>query len=91
MVRVAVDALPEDRVGDAWVGADQEDAVGFLQVLVGVRRRIKPEALLVGDDGRGHALPRVPVAVDHAHPELRERAEQGHLLGGDLPGAEEGD
>ena len=76
---------------DAEVRADEDDAVGLLEVLVGGRRGVEPERLLVGDDGRGHALPGVAVAVDHAHAELRHRAEQRHLLAGDLAGAQEGD
>ena len=58
---------------------------------VGVRRRVEAERLLVGDDRGGHALPRVAVAVDHAHAELGQRAQQRHLLGGDLAGAEKRD
>ena len=83
-MRIAHHALPQDRMGDAQVRADQDDAVGLLEVLVGVRRGVEAERLLVGDDRRGHALPRVAVAVDHAHAELRQGPEQGHLLGGDL-------
>ncbi len=40
--------------------------------------------------GGGHALPGVAVAVDHAHSELAEGPEEGHLLLRDLPRAQEG-
>ena len=73
------------------VRADQDDAVRLLEVLIRVRRGVEPERLLVGDDGRGHALAGVAVAVDHPHAELRDRAEQRHLLGRDLARAQEGD
>ena len=78
-------------MGDAQVRADEHEHVGLLEVGVGVRRRVEAERLLVGDDRRGHALPRVAVAVHHAHAELGERAEERHLLGRHLAGAEEGD
>ena len=71
--------------------ADEHDDVRLLEVVVGVRRRVEAERLLVGDDRRGHALARVAVAVHHPHAELGQRAEQRHLLGGDLAGAQEGD
>ena len=57
-------------MGDAEVGPDEHDDIGFFKVLVGVRRRVEAEGLLVGDDGCGHALTRVAVAVQHAHAEL---------------------
>ena len=58
---------------------------------IGVRRGVESESLLVGRDGRGHALAGIAVAVDDPHAELGHGAEQGHLLGGDLAGAQEGD
>ena len=61
------------------------------EVVVGVGRRVEAERLLVGDDRRGHALPRVAVAVHHAHAELGEAAEQRHFFGRDLSGAEKRD
>ena len=89
VVGIAEHALPQDGVRDARVRADEHDDVRLLEVAVGVGRRVEPERLLVGDDRRRHALPRVPVAVQHAHTELGEGAEQGQLLGGHLAGAEE--
>ena len=91
LMRIAHHPLPEDRMGDAQIAADEHDDVRLFEVGVRVRRRVEAERLLVGDDGRGHALPRVAVAVQHAHAELGERAEQGHFLGDDLAGAQEGD
>ena len=91
VVRVRRDAVPHDRVGHAEVGADEDDHVGRLEVGVGVGRRVEPERLLVGDDGRRHALAGVAVAVLGAHAELGQRAEQRHLLGRDLAGRDERD
>ena len=76
-LRVAHHPLPEDRVGDAEVRADQDDAVRLLEVLIGVRRGVEPERLLVGHDRRRHALAGVAVAVDHPHAELGQRARAG--------------
>ena len=86
---VAQHALPQDGVRDARVGTDEDDDVRLFEVPVGVGRRVEPERLLVGDHRRRHALPGVPIAVQHAHAQLSEGAEQGHLLGRQLPGAEE--
>ena len=88
---VAHHALPHDRVGDAGVGADEDEHVAFLKVRVGERWRIETEGLLVRDVRRRHALPRVAVEVGDPEAELRERAEQRHFLGHDLAGAEDGD
>ena len=71
------------------IAADEHDDVRLFEIGVGVRRRVEAERLLVRDDGRGHALPRVAVAVQHAHAELGECAEQSHFLGDDLAGAQE--
>ena len=46
---------------------------------------------LIGDDGGGHALAGVAIAVFDAHPEFGEGAEEGHFFGGDLAGGNEGD
>src|SRR6185312_11405551 len=47
--------------------------------------------LFVRGHRRGHALPRVAVAVHHAHAEFGERAEERHLLGHDLSRRQKGD
>jgi hypothetical protein len=86
--RVVQDAPPQDRMRDAQVRADQQDHVGLLEIGVAVGRRVEAEALLVRDDGGGHALARVAVAVQHPHAELREAAEQRQLLARKLAGAE---
>ena len=91
LMRIPHHALPEDRMGDAQVAADEHDHVRLFEVGVGVGRGIEAERLLVRHDRRGHALPRVAVAVQHAHAELGQRAEQRHFLGDDLAGAQEGD
>lgn len=83
--------FPEDRMGDAEVRADEDKAVRLFEVLICVRRSVEAERLLVSNNGRGHALPGVAVAVDHAHAELGQRAEQRHLFGRDLARTEERD
>lgn len=84
-------ALPHDGVGDAGVGADENEGVALLEIGVGEGRGVEAEGLFVGDVRGGHALARVAVAVERAHAEFEEGAEQGHLFGHDLAGAEEGD
>ena len=79
------DPLPQDRMRDADVGSDEDHAVGLFKILIRVRRSIEAERLLVRDDRRRHALPRVAVAVKDSHPELGERTEQRHLFRRDLP------
>ena len=90
VVRIPGDVLPQDRVRDAGVRTDEHQHVALLEVCVREGRGVEAEALLVGDHRRGHALARVPVPVSRSHPELREGAEVGHLLEGDLPRAQEG-
>ena len=87
-VRVPHDAFPHDRVSDAQIAADQHDDVGFLEVLIRVRRSVEAKRLLVRHDGSRHALPRVAVAVQDAHAEFGKSTEQCHLLRGHLPGAQ---
>ena len=78
-------------MGNADVRPDQDDAVRFLEVLIGVRRGVETKRLLVGHDGRRHALAGIAVAVNDSHAELGEGPEQRHLLGRDLARAHEGD
>jgi hypothetical protein len=65
-----------------------DEHVALFKIRISVRRRIEAKALFVGDRARGHALPRIAVAVDKAHAELPQRTEEGHLLGDDLTGGE---
>ena len=91
VVRIAQHPLPQDRMRNAEVCADQNDDVRFLEVAVGVGRRVEAECLLVGDHRCRHALTRVAVPMAHAHAELGKRPEQRHLLGRHLAGAEKRD
>ncbi len=91
LVAIAADALPENRMRDAQVGPYEDDHIGLFQVFVGIRRGVKTEGLFVRGHGGGHALPRVAVAVPHAHAELGQSAKESHFLGGDLARAEKGD
>ena len=85
------DALPHDGVGDAGVGADENEGVALLEIGVGEGRGVEAEGLFVGDVRSGHALAGVAVAVEGAQAEFEEGAEERHLFGHDLAGAEEGD
>ncbi len=76
---------------DAGIRPDENEAIAFFEVGVGVGRRVEAEAFFVGGDRGRHALPRVAVAVNHAEAELGDGPQKRHLLGRDLPGREEGD
>ena len=71
---VAHDALPHDGMSDGGVGTDEDEGVGFFEVGVGVRGGVEAEGLFVGNDGGGHALAGVAVAVFDAHSELGKGA-----------------
>ena len=90
-VRIVDDPLPHDRMRDAEIAAHQHDHVGLFEVGIGIGRRVESERLLIGHDGRRHALPRVAVAVHHSHAELGQCAEQRHFFGDNLTRAQKGD
>ncbi len=71
---VAHDPLPEDRVGDAKVGPDEDDDVAFFKIHVGTGRRVETERLLVGGGGGGHTLPGVRIGMKEAHSEFEKAA-----------------
>ena len=88
IVFIPQDALPQDRMRDAEIRTDKDEAVRFLEVRVSVGRRVEAKALLVGDVAGGHALARVRVAVQRAHAELPQRSEERHFLRANLSRAE---
>ncbi len=83
--------FPQHRVRDARIRTDQDNAVRFLEILIGVRRRVEAERLLVSHGRRRHALAGVAVAVNHPHAELGNRSQKRHLLGRDLTRAQKRD
>ena len=86
-----LDALPDDGVAVGRIGADQEEAVGELEVGVGRRRAVGAERARVADGRRGHAQARVGVEVVGAEEALGELGCHVVLLGEELAGAVEGD
>ena len=88
LVRVEFDSLPHNRMGNARIGADEDQHIALLEISIGERRGIEAEGLFIGDMSRGHALARVAVAVQSTHAEFKKAAEQCHLLGANLTGAE---
>ena len=64
------DAAPENGMGDAEVRADEKEDIGQFQVVVAIGRRVESECLLVGRNGRSHALASVAVAMEDSHAEL---------------------
>src|SRR5438105_7421758 len=91
LVSISQDSLPHDRMGDAEIGADEDEHVRLLEIRVGERRRIEAKALLVGHVRSSHALARVRIAVNATHAELEQSAQQRHLFSANLSGAEKGD
>ena len=85
----AIDAVAEDRVVVGDVGADEQDDVGGLHVVVGAGRTVAAEGELVAGDGGGHAERGVAVVVAGAEAELHEFAEGVELLGEELAGADD--
>ena len=86
-----LDALPDDGVAVGRIGADQEEAVGELEVGVGRRRAVGAQRARVADGRRGHAQARVGVEVVGAEEALGELGCHVVLLGEELAGAVEGD
>ncbi len=86
---VALEALAEDGVVVGDVGADEQDDVGGLHVVVGAGRAIAAEGELVAGDGAGHAERGVAVVVAGAEAELHELAEGVELFGEELAGADD--
>jgi hypothetical protein len=81
-------ALPHDGVRDGRIGPDKDQAVGVLEIGVGVGRRVEAERLFISDGRRGHALAGVAVEMQRAHAEFKEGPEKRHFLGRDLAGGE---
>jgi hypothetical protein len=73
---VPLDALPEDRVRDGEVDADEHDRVRHLEVPIRERRGLEAEALRVRRSRGLRAR-----AVPDAEAELRQGAEERQLLG----------
>src|SRR5260370_28181791 len=81
---VPANSLPEDGMGDAKIGANQNNDIRFFEVLVSVRRSIEDEGLFIGGNRRLHTLNLVAVPVNHAHPQPCQSASQRHLFTHDL-------
>src|SRR5258706_10185210 len=85
------DPLPHDGVGYAEIGPDEHDDIRLLEICVSIWRRVKAEGLFVSGNRGSHALTGVAVAMDHTHPEFRERTEEGQFFINDLASAKPGD
>ena len=73
-------------VGD--VGADQQNDVGLLQILIGSRRPVAAERRLVPGDRAGHAQRSVAVVIVSAEPQLHQLPQRVELFGDQLSGAD---
>ena len=84
-------ALIEDRMAPGHVAADQDDQIGFLQILVAARHHIFAEgAHMAGDRGR-HAQPRIGVDIGRADEAFHQLVGDVIILGQELAGDIEGD
>src|SRR5258708_36883238 len=77
---VPANSLPEDGMGDAKIGANQNNDIRFFEVLVSVRRSIEAEGLFIGGNVPRHAFTGVAIPVKHAHPELCQCASDPHFF-----------
>ncbi len=68
------------------VGADQDDEVSQLQILVTARYQVAAERPLVPGHGRGHAQTRVRIDVGGADETLHQLVSDVVILGQQLPG-----
>ena len=73
------------------VGADEDQQVRLVQVLVAARHGVAAEGALVAGHAGGHAQPRIGVDVGGADEALRELVEDVVVLGQQLAGDVEGD
>ena len=85
------DALVEDRMAPGEVGADQDDEIGKLEILVAARHRVGAEGAAVAGDRGGHAEPRIGVDIGRADEALHQLVGDVIVLGQQLAGDIEGD
>ena len=71
----------EDRVAPGEVGADEDDQIGFLEVLVGPGDGVGAERAAVARDRGGHAEPAVGVDVGGADEPLHQLVGDVVVLG----------
>src|SRR5258708_39462727 len=71
---VPANALPEDGMGDAKIGANQNNDIRFFEVLVSVRWRVEAEGLFIGGNGRPPCFSSVSISGNHDPPELGQCA-----------------
>ncbi len=83
--------LPENRMVVGDVGADQQDDIRTLEVLVRAGRAIAAKRSLIAGHGRRHAQRGVAVVIARAETKLRELAERVELLGDELACADDAD
>ncbi len=83
-------ALIQDGMAPGGVGADQDDEVRQLEVLVAAGHEVTAERPLVPGNGRGHAQTRVRIDVGGADETLHQLVGDVVVLGQQLPGHVEG-
>src|SRR5258708_14309837 len=67
---VPANSLPEDGMGDAKIGANQNNDIRFFEVLVSVRRSIEADGLFIGGNDPPHHFASVAIPLHQAHPQL---------------------
>ncbi len=83
-------AQEEDRVAVGHVGADHEERVRVIEVLVRAGRAVSAQRQLVAGSRRSHAQPRVRLDLVRPDEALRQLVRQILRLQGHLPGHVEG-
>ena len=82
-----LDALKNHRMTVGGIGADQQEAIGTIDVGVRRRRPVRAEGGFVAEGRRRHAQPRIGVEVVRAEKPFGELVGDVILLGRQLPGA----
>src|SRR3569833_321534 len=80
------DSLEQYRMAPGSVGADQDDQVREVQILIAGRNDIFPKGALVSRDRRSHAQPRIRVDVGAADVALHQLVGDVVVLGEKLSG-----
>ena len=92
LMRIAHHPLPENRMRDAQIAADEHDHVGLFEVGIGVGRGVEAERLLCTPTTAVAMHCRVlPSPCSMPMPNLASAAEQRHFFGDDLSGAKKRD
>ena len=79
-------ALVQHRMAPGGVGADQNDEIGVVEILIGARHGVGAEGAAMAGDRRRHAQPRIGVDIGRADEALHQLVGDVIILGQQLAG-----